>query len=64
MNFSPYPYGYNEIMMREEMKMKNNAQMQSMMKMMMDHMKTTQEIKGIVSEINERLKFMENQYKI
>lgn len=64
MNFSPYPYGYNEIMMREEMKMKNNAQMQSMMKMMMDHMKTTQEIKEIVSEINERLRFLENQYKI
>jgi hypothetical protein len=49
--------------MRKEMNMKNNAKMQSMMKMMMDHMKTTQEIKELVNEMNDHLKFLEKQYK-
>jgi uncharacterized protein YdgA (DUF945 family) len=58
MNFLPYHYGYNEMIMREEIKM------QTMMKMMMDHMKTTQEIKELVNEVNERLKFLENQFNL
>jgi uncharacterized membrane protein len=62
MNFFPYHYGYKEIM-RKEKNMKNNAQMQTMMKMMMDHMKTTQEIKELVNEMNDRLKFLEKNTK-